>query len=119
MARWNIFDYHTIHKFVNDTRALIEALGDEEICALLGKVEEILKKNIREESLVDLFQDVKNLSDDELLSKWVSYYDSQVIRDYLMISILQNELFERDMESEMERVMKEAFPDGDKDPLKA
>jgi hypothetical protein len=125
MTLWNIFDYYEIHNFVYQVKPLIRDLRNAKISASLAKVEEILDQSDVKHSL-EAFQRAKKSTGSELFDRWTDFYYALCVDpepcvgadDQLMCAILENELIERGMEPEMDKVIQEASPQLEKDPLR-
>jgi hypothetical protein len=126
MTLWNLFDYYEIHKFTEQVKPLIQNLGNAKISASLAKVEEILNLSDVKHSL-EAFQRARKFTDSELLDRWTDLYYALCIEPELCVgaddeqicAILENELLERGMEPEMDRVIQEASAHLEKDPLRS
>lgn len=125
MSFWNLLDYYTIHKFVNDVKPLLRKHGNEELSALVSRVQEILD-NCEHKNTLETIHGVKILTDSQLLEEWKSYYiltsGPPIYRcsgrsDIFMRRVLGFELSERGMESEMNRFIEEVIPDDENGAL--
>lgn len=104
-----VYDKYAIMKFMEAVRPLIKSSKDEETKTLFDEVNSIIEKEF-DHPAIDEIERLKKLSRKELLEEWLSYYDGVYVyqcfghKDFVRLSFLENELLERGMKREMQKL---------------